>query len=163
MNETDPHQLVPDHLPTPFTAAEIRAACPPGRELRYRLERAGQDQVVRVTRYVSTDVNGAEQESWHESPQGVRLTDPERERSTWLELQTHASFPASTTQCDEETIEIPAGRFGCRRYTRVDENGTWRFWFARQLPGQPVRFEQQVADEVVFSATLLENVFPLAT
>jgi len=156
--DSDPHQLFPDHLPTPYTAAEIRDACPSGRTLRYRLERAGEAPVVRVTRYLSVDAAGADQESWLESLDGRRLAEPERERSTWLELQAHASFPTATTERVEEPIDTPSGRFVCLRYTRVDAKGTWRFWFARELPGQPVRFDQRADGEVVFSATLLENV-----
>jgi len=110
-----------------------------------------------MTRYVSVDADGAVQESWQESADGDRLCEPEGERSTWLELQHHASFPAATATCDDDVIDIPAGRFVCLRYTRVDDKVTWRFWFARELPGQPVRFEQQVAEEIVFSATLLAN------
>ena len=160
MTDEDPHRLSPDHLPTPFTAAEIRAACPAGRTLRYRIARAGQDVIVRVTRYVSSDADGAVRESWDESVDGRRLTSPERDRSSWQSLQRHASFPAVTTERAEEEIGVPAGRFVCVRYTRIDERGTWRFWFARDLPGQPVRFEQRVSDDMAFSATLIENVTP---
>jgi hypothetical protein len=154
----DPHQLHPDHLPTPFTADEIRVACQPGRTLRFRIERAGEEPVVRVSRYVSADAEGAVQESWAESIEGLPLAEPEPERSTWLELQEHASFPTATTSLAEEELSIPAGRFDCLRYTREDSDSTWRFWFARNLPGQPIRFEHQVGDSIAFSATLLENV-----
>jgi hypothetical protein len=153
----DPHLLHADHLPTPFTADEIRAACPAGRFLRFRVERAGEATVIRVSHYVSNDLEGTVQESWAETPRGRRLGSPERERSTWLELQAHASFPAETTDRTEETIEIPAGRFACLRYTRKDPDGTWRFWFALDLPGQPVRYEHEADGAVVSSVTLLEN------
>ena len=154
---SDPHQLAPDHLPTPFTAEEIRLGCPPGRTLRYAHERGGQPTVIRVTRYVTGDADGCVQESWQESAEGTRLNAPERSSSTWRELQQHASFEAATTTRDEDEIDLPAGSFQCLRYTRVDNRGTWRFWFARNLPGSPVRFEQEVANEIVFKATLLEN------
>jgi hypothetical protein len=153
----DPHQLSADDLPTPFSAAEIRDGCPPGRALRFRMERAGQDPVVRISRYVETDTDGAVQETWTEDREGRRLSDPERERSTWLELQEHASFPRATTVRTEEELEIPAGRFGCLRYTRTDPDAIWRFWFARDLPGQPVRYEREASGQIVFSATLIEN------
>jgi hypothetical protein len=154
---SDPHQLAPDHLPTPFTAAEIREGCPPGRTLRIRIERAGEDPVIRVVRYVEIDADGAVQESWAERLDGSRLSDPERERSTWLELQEHASFPVASTERIEEELTIPAGRFACLRYTRTDPDAIWRFWFARDLPGQPVRFEREADGQIVFSATLIEN------
>ncbi len=156
--DADPHQLYPDHLPTPFTAAEIRDASGAGRTLRFRIERSGSDPVTRVTRFVGGDAEIAEQESWLESPRGAALGEPERSRSTWLELQEHASFPAGRTIRVEEELTIPAGTFACFRYDRTDDDATWRFWFARDLPGHPVRFEQTVDGQVVFSSTLLENV-----
>ena len=154
----DPHQLSPDDWPTPFTAAEIRDGCPPGRTLRFRIERAGEDPVVRVSRYVETDPEGAVQESWAEDLGGRRLSEPERERSTWLELQEHASFPRASTERTAEDLEIPAGRFACLRYTRTDPDATWRFWFARDLPGQPVRYERDVNGLILISVTMIENL-----
>ncbi len=155
---TDPHQLRPDHLPTPFTADEIRVGCPPGRTVRSLVIRAGSEPCVRVTRFVSGDANGAEQESWTESPDGVRLTEPERGRSTWLEFQEHASMPAASTEIAEEEIDIPAGRFACLRYTRRDGDSVSTFWFARSAPGMPLKFEERAGGALVFSSTAIENV-----
>ena len=154
----DPHQLHPDHLPTPFTAAEIRAGCPPGRTLRFRIERAGEEPVIRVSRYMEVDAEGAVQESWAEDLDGQRRSETERERSTWLELEEHASFPRSITERVEDELSIPAGRFACLRYTRTDPDAVWRFWFARELPGQPVRYEREASGSIVFSATLIDNI-----
>src|SRR6266487_4892550 len=127
----DPHQLRPDHLPTPFTADEIRLGCPPGRTVRSLVVRPGADQYVHVTRFISGDPEGAEQESWDETRDGIRLTEPERNRSTWLEFQEHASMPTATTHIEAVDIEIPAGQFACLRYTRVDGDSVSTFWFAR--------------------------------
>jgi hypothetical protein len=88
---------------------------------------------------------------------GTRLGGPERSRSSWLELQEHASFPAASTRRTEEELRIPAGTFPCLRYDRTEDDGTWRFWFAPQLPGQPVRFEHELDGVIVFSSTLLDN------
>jgi hypothetical protein len=154
----DPHRLRPDHLPTPFTADEIRVGCPPGRTLRSLVIRPGSEPYVHVTRFVSGDADGAEQESWTETPGGVRLTDPERNRSTWLEFQEHASMPAASTQIAEEEIDIPAGRFACLRYTRVDGDTVSTFWFATSAPGMPLRFEARVRGEATFSSTAIENL-----
>jgi hypothetical protein len=155
---TDPHQLRPDHLPTPFTADEIRVGCPPGRTVRSLVIRAGSEPHVRVTRFVSGDADGAEHESWTESPDGVRLTEPERGRSTWLEFQEHASMPAASTEIAEEEIDIPAGRFACLRYTRRDGDSVSTFWFARSAPGMPLKFEERAGGALVFSSTAIENV-----
>jgi len=118
--------------------------------------RSGAEPVVRVTKFVSGDADGGVHESWTETPSGERLTEPERGHSTWLELQEHASMPADRTRIDEETFEIPAGRFEGWRYTRTDDDGVHVFWFARSAPGMPLRYEVQAGDEVVFSSTVVE-------
>src|SRR5829696_8927104 len=98
----DPHVLRPDHLPTPFTADEIRLFCRPGRTVRALVIRPGNDPFVNVTRFVSADAEGADTDHWTEAPDGQRMSEPERHRSTWLEFQGHASMPADATRNSEE-------------------------------------------------------------
>jgi hypothetical protein len=156
---TDPHQLRPGHLPTPFSADEIRVGCPPGRTVRALIEEAGLEPYVQVTRFVSGDAEGADQEFWREAPDGARLTEPGRRRSTWLDLQGHASMPAATTTITEEDIDIPAGHFACLRYTRREDDGSIAtFWFARSAPGMPLKFEERRGADLVYSSTALENI-----
>jgi hypothetical protein len=153
----DPHQLQLDHRATPFTADEIRIGCPPGRTVRSLVVEAGSEPYVQVARFVSGNAEGAEQESWTETPDGVRLTEPRRRGSTWLDLQGHASMPAATTQIVEEEIEIPAGRYACLRYTRRDGDALSTFWFAKTAPGMPLKFDERVNGELVYSSTALED------
>jgi hypothetical protein len=155
---SDPRRLHPDHLPTPFTADEIRAGCPPGRTVRALVVEAGREPYVQITRFVSGDAEGAEQESWTETPDGARLSEPTRRRTAWLGFQGHASMPAATTDIAEEVIDIPAGRFDCLRYTRRDGDTVNTFWFARSAPGMPLKFEEREAGELVYSSTVLENI-----
>jgi hypothetical protein len=157
----DAHQLRPDHLPTPFSAAEIRVGCPPGRTVRALVVRPGQPPYVRITRFGLGDSEGADRETWTETPDGTRLTEPEHDRSTWLEFQEHASMPIATTVIDEEEIEIPAGRFDCLRYISREDDDVSTFWFARSAPGMPLKFESRTPDgELRFSSTAIENVMP---
>jgi len=158
MMAADPHLLHPDHRPTPFTADEIRAGCRPGRTIRMLVIQPGEAPVVRVTRFASADAAGAEQDLWQETLDGARLTATERRRSTWLDFQGHASFPADTTEIDEEEIDIPAGRFECLRYTNRDGGAVRTFWFARSAPGMPLRFEEREDGILVYSSTAVENV-----
>jgi hypothetical protein len=148
------------HLPTPFIAAEIREGCPPGRTVRTLVVEAGAEPVVRVIRFVSSDADGADRESWTETPDGRPLTEPEHGHATWLELQEHASMPADATRIAVETIDIPASRYDCLRYTRVDGDTIDTFWFAKMAPGMPLRFEQRIGGELVFSSTAIEDVRP---
>ena len=157
MTTGDPRRLHPGDLPTPFTADEIRDGCRPGRELRMRIERAGQDPIIRVVRYLVGDETTAIQETWEESVDGVTLREPEVHREMWLDLQDHASFPADSTVVADETIEIPAGTFACLRYTQTVDDGTRTFWFAKDLPGQPVHWVIRAGGEAVVTVTLLEN------
>ena len=157
----DPHQMRPDHLPTPFTADEIRVGCPPGRTIRALIIQAGTAPYVRVTRFLAGDGEGADRESWTETPEGVRLTEMERDHSTWLEFQGHASMPVATTDIAEEVIHIPAGRYDCLRYTRRDDDHSVdTFWFAKSAPGMPLRFESRVSGELAFSSTAIANEMP---
>ncbi|MEA2608849.1 MAG: hypothetical protein QOJ75_1092 [Chloroflexota bacterium] len=155
---TDRHRLRPDHLPTPFSADEIRAGCQPGRSIRSLVIEAGREPFIHVTRFVSADADGAERETWDEALDGSRLAEPARQRSTWLDFQGHASFPAATTEVTEETIQIPAGRFDCLRYLNRDGSSVRTFWFARSAPGMPLRFEESLDGELVYSSTAVENV-----
>ena len=155
---SDPHRLRADHLPTPFTADEIRDASRPGRTVRSLVVSAGAEPHVRVMRVVSSDADGGERDFWTETPDRRPLSDPEREQSTWLELQAHASMPADITRIHEETIVIPAGRYDCLRYTRADGEMVDTFWFAKSAPGAPVRFEKRRGGELVFSSTAIEDL-----
>lgn len=156
----DPHVLDPEHHPTPFSADEIRNGCPAGRTIRMRIERAGAEPVVRVTRFTTTDAEGADQEAWMETPEGERVGDVERRRSTWLDFQGHASMPIAETIIGEETIEIPAGVFDCLVYTRTEGDEISTFWFAKSAPGMPLKYESRVNDELVFSSVALSNEVP---
>jgi hypothetical protein len=156
----DPRRLRPDHHPTPFTAAEIRDAFEVGREVRTLTVRAGAEPYVLVRRNLSADHEAGVYEVWTESPDGVRLSEPEEGRSGWLELQGHASMPADVTTIDPVEIELPMGRYEGLRYTRVTGDKVDTFWFALSLPGAPVRIEFRVADEVVFTSTTIAEGRP---
>lgn len=154
----DPHRLRPDHLPTPFSAAEIRDATRPGHTLRLRLEQAGEEPVLRVTRFVETDEEGAVQESQRFTLAGEPLdAAPMRRRSGWLDFQGHASFPAATTSRVEEPIDLEFGRFDGLHYIAVDGGRVGHYWFALALPGMPVRTEDWEDGELRFAMTMIEH------
>jgi hypothetical protein len=155
---SDPRRLRPDHLPTPFSADEIRAGCQPGRTVRSLVIEPGKDPVIGVTRFVAADPEGGEQETWRETLEGQPLSEPVRRRSTWLELQEHASFPAATTERLEGEMDIPAGRFACLRYSHREGDQVRTFWFARSAPGMPLRFEEREGETIVYSSTAIENI-----
>lgn len=154
----DPYRLRPNHLPTPFSAAEIRDATRPGKTLRLRLEAAGEEPILRVTRFVETDEEGALQESQRFTLGGEPLdAEPIRRRSSWLDFQSHASFPASTTTRTDETIDLAFGRFEGLHYVTVDGDRIEHYWFALALPGMPVRTEDWEGGELRSARTMIEH------
>lgn len=151
----DPRVLAPGHAPTPFTAAEIRAASRPGRTLRSLVETPDQPGHLRVNRYLACDEEGAELELTVLSLTGEQLQEPDRGRVTWLELQGHASFPEEATTVVPERITTALGELDCLRYAVRHEDDEDVFWFATALPGMPVRREHRVAGRLVQTAMLV--------
>jgi hypothetical protein len=153
----DPHVLQPDHAPTPFTASEIRDGCPEGRTIGLLIEAAGAPPHRRTNRFVECDEEGAVVERTRFDMDGRPLGPPERARSTWLEMQGHASTPADRTTIDPSVLESPMGPLDCLRYTVVDGEEVETLWFARSLPGMPVRTESRRAGELVLTVTMTSD------
>src|SRR6185503_2727836 len=131
-----------------------------GRIVRSVMHRPGADDVVRVTRHLGAEETGGTYEVWTESPDGTRLSEPEEGRSTWLELQRHASMPMDATTIEPVTIDVPMGRFDGVRYTRTDGDTVDTFWFALSLPGAPVRIESRAGGDLVFSSIAISEERP---
>lgn len=157
---SDPHVLGPGLLPTPFTADEIRQGCPDGRLIRLRIEADGQLVGFRTNRFSAGDADGATLESQRFAADGTETGPPEADRVTWRQLQAHAAFPAASTTRLAETIETPLGMNECLRYTRVDGDEVSTFWFARALPGMPIRFESEAGGRVTSRVTMIESSMP---
>ncbi len=143
---TDPRMLRPDHAPTPFTAEEIRRGCPTGRTVTARTEAAGEPDRVDTTVFAETDEQGALLES-----------NGQEHRVTWLELQSHASFPAELTTITEEMIQIPLGRMECLSYRVVKDETVSTFWFAKDRPGMPVLFMTETNGAVLSTTFVIED------
>jgi hypothetical protein len=149
---TDPRVLGPDLAPTPFTAEEIRAACPAGRTIGLLVEAAGEAPSLRFTRFITSDESGTTMER---GP--LAGGDVTRVQVTWGELQAHAAFPSAATTVVEESIELPLGELECLRYTVKDGDGEDVFWFATALPGMPVRSSRLENGRVVTTTTMISN------
>lgn len=157
---SDPHVLGPDLAPTPFTANDIRAASPVGRTIRTLVERVGAEPYIRVHRYVSVDDEGAWLESARFTTDGAALDDPETGRSTWADLQAHAAFPVEETTIRPELIETPIGPLDCLRYTVTDGSTVQTFWFARAIPGMPIRYSTEEGGRTTMTVTVIANEVP---
>jgi hypothetical protein len=86
----------------------------------------------------------------------VERGDPER--VGWDRLQAHASYPRGAVAITAESVTIHAGEFACLLSVVTEDESVSRYWFARDLPGMPVKVETRVDDVVVFTMTMLENV-----
>jgi hypothetical protein len=142
------NRLQPDHLPTPYSAADIRAGCPFGRTIHIQSE-AGGELTFRRIRFVEIDTDGAVQEFQSTDREGRPIGEPTRRRSSWLDLQRHASQPASATVIDEIDLELPFGTEACWRYTVSTPEGSATFWFAKGRAGMPVQVEELEGGELV--------------
>lgn len=154
----DPRRLKPGDAPTPYTADEIRKACPEGRTDVFRVEDFGPVK-LKTQKFGAGDEEGTTIEIAITKEDGTPLGSKTM-TATWKELQSHASFPEKDTKITEETIEVPAGKFECWLYTvqkREGDAATIRMYFAKKLPGPPVKMTSEELGKTVFTMVLLEH------
>lgn len=156
----NPRVLAPGRAPTPFTADEIRVGCPAGRTIRLRVDVVGETSFHRVSRFVECDESGATLERSRLSLGGSPLAEPEVDRVTWQDLQAHASFSADDTTIESERIETAIGELDCLRYTVRDGAIEEVFWFAKGLPGMPVKCLTRTNGQVVTTVSVVDHTLP---
>ncbi len=157
----DGNRTQEDHAPTPFSAEEIRRACPQGRWNLFETAHPGKPRSYQLTTFTKVDEDGAELEAVNVDEEGERIGEVYRKSATWIELQGHASFPASATEIFVDECETPAGIRDCWLYVvRSREEGKeviQRFWFARLKPGPPIHVERIEDGVLVAEMTLLDT------
>jgi hypothetical protein len=151
------HRLRPDHLPTPFSAAQIRDGCPAGRTIRLREENVGEPPTFRRIVFTEGDAETSVQELQATDADGTPLGQPSLGRSTWLDLQRHASQPADATTVREVRLELPFGELDCWLYTVQAPDAELRFWFAKELPGMPAQVEEWVDGSLAGRTVMVAN------
>jgi len=161
----DPRRLKPGDAPTPYTADEIRKACPEGRTDVFRIE-AMAGVTIMTMKFGKCDENGAEIETTVAKEDGAALGSRTR-TATWKELQEHGSFPEKETTITEETVEVPGGKFDCLLYTVVQKmegagTATVRMYFPKDRAGPPVKTTRESEGKVISSMTLLKHSAPAA-
>ncbi|MEZ0580431.1 hypothetical protein [Nocardioides sp. MH1] len=153
----DPHVLEPGHAPTPFTADEIRDATVAGKEMWRHVDEDEEEPYLRVSRYLDCDPEGATMERAMHALDGTMIGETESARVGWLDLQRHASFPADDTTIDDDIVTTALGEHECLRYTVVVGEAIYVFWFAKDLPGMPVRQEVRQGGKVVATVTAVDG------
>jgi hypothetical protein len=154
------HRLQPDHLPTPFSAAQIREGCPAGRTIRIREEAPGQAPTFRRIRFLTTDEETAVQEFQATDEDGQPIGEATLRDSTWLDLQRHASQPAESTTVEEVALTLPFGEVDCWLYEARVPAGELRFWFAKGLPGMPVQVEEWIDGSLAGRSVMIASDQP---
>lgn len=152
---------VDPYAPMPFTAEEIRAACPVARIVTFRMEMPGKPPMVHVMKFVAADAQGADIESVDRDEKGKDLGPAEKQHATWEELQKHAQFPRAMTKIEDGVADTPAGKFTTRVYIVKDGDKTTTYHFLMDRPGPPVLFYTEQNGERIRSSTLLPNAEPL--
>lgn len=157
MTGHDPRVLGDGTAPTPFTADEIRRGCPPGRTIVVATERPGEATTRREIRFAAGDADVATQRITALEGDGRPTDEAETRTSSWNELQAHASFPAAATTIEDEVIDTELGPLECWRYEVRDGDADDTFWFAKTLPGMPVRFTRHERGRLVRMTTVTAN------
>lgn len=153
-------EATPELATPPFTAEQIRDATKVGRTYRFVMHQGEQDLNVTV-RFTEVTPEGATIERSVVDAGGNTL-DQGKEQTTWAQLVDHAAFPANATEITETAVEVPAGKFDALLYTITTEQEGNRvvshMYFAKSLPGAPVKAAVTVGDQPMFSMELVEHV-----
>ena len=148
---------------TPFTAAQIQAATRPGRTYTWAVERADGPPLRRVIRFTAVDAERATFVAETADADGKNTKADAPEQATWEELRQHAEFPRLFVKVTEERLTVPAGSYDCLVYTvtattREGTSEVLTFWFARELPGPPVKLTVMKDGKLARSQVLTSHV-----
>ena len=106
---------------------------------------------------MEVDADGATQEFQSTDAEGRPIGEPTLRHSTWLDLQHHASQPASATRIDEVDLPLPFGMEPCWRYTVRNGDERVAFWFSKGRPGMPVQVEERLSGELVTRSVVIAD------
>ena len=151
----------PAILRRPFTADQIRDKWVVGLTLKIRFGSPQAESIQRWT-VISADAEGADIEYANLDGEGQVMGEVRVERSTWVELRDHATFPAVGSSREQVTRETALGELIGWLYTVSNsENGTVsEFFFVEEFPGAPVTMRVLDGEDVVSEMEQLERRRP---
>jgi hypothetical protein len=151
----------PTILRRPFTAEQIRDEMVLGFEARVRMWTPGGEEVTRW-RVVEADPQSVGIEYVNLDGDGQPIGEPQVQRSDWVELRNHASFPADRATRVRAARQTALGNLYGWLYTVRDEKaGTvTEYFFADSLPGAPVHMRIISGTDVVMEMAQLERDRP---
>jgi hypothetical protein len=148
-------------LEQPFTAEQIRDEWVTGFSLVMRRSTPGEVRLERWT-VLQADAEGCQIEFAALADDGAVSGEPVVQRSTWLELRDHASFPSPGASRERTTRETALGALEGWLY-RVPEEGSEavsEFFFVPGLPGAPVQMRTIEGGQTVFELEQIERSRP---
>lgn len=148
-------------LERPFTAEQIRDEWMPGFRLVMRRSTPGETRLERWT-VLTADAEGVEIEFAAIAEDGAVSGEPVVQRSTWLELRDHASFPAAGASREWTRRDTALGALEGWLY-RIPEEGpeaVSEFFFVPALPGAPVQMKSFQGEQVVLELEQVERSRP---
>lgn len=151
------------HVAPPFSADELRAGIPVGTEMRFRVESAGAPTVIQHWVFTDADATGCTIASRVLAEDGTLIKDEGSGTATWAELESHAHFPAATTNRTDSSVDVPAGHFDTWMFVVRPEDPdapVRQYQFARELPGPPVWMEVTKGGSLVTRMVLLSRKQP---
>lgn len=150
--------------PPPFTAEQIRAATPDGRRYVFDLMLMEFGKLRREIVFRDPTETTVRIESKSLSAPG-KPAKAETSTTSWAELVSHAAYPAAATTIEDTEVTVPAGTFAAKLYT-IREDGkdglpkVTQAWFAKALPGAPVKHVIQLGNRTDRVMLLLEHSVP---
>ena len=144
----------------------IRDATPAGSVYLFETTDAAGNKALQHIEFADVDAEGCAIVVRPMTADREPIDPPIRNRSTWQQLKGHASYPAVSTKITETQVVVPAGTFDAWLYTvSSDEDGhssVTRAYFAKKLPGAPVKHEVERDGKLVSRSVLIEHHAPTA-
>jgi hypothetical protein len=153
------NRMGPGRAPTPFSAEQIRGAFPDGTWVRLAIETPDEPKTFMVFRFSAGDREGATVTTTLLDVAEAPVAPHTSGRSTWRELQSHASFPEGEVRITPATFDTFRGPLDGWLYevTQAAEGRltVTRYAFARELPGPPVLLEATIDGKLVRRLTMV--------
>lgn len=143
-----------EHAEPPFSASDIRDATSGGRRYTWRTIFHG-ETTFRSVVLLDVDDRGFVMRSALAIDEEIHLTE---EPITWETFAAQAYFPIDGTEISAAWVDLPAGAFDAMVYEVEHPIGTVKtYWFARDLPGSPVRLEHREHGELIRTMELVDH------
>ena len=109
---------------------------------------------LQVSEYLTVDELGASFRTLQGLPEELKIT--RQVINTWGEIAAFSSYPLEGTTIEKTTVEVPAGTFDAILYTTHTGAGqpVIQAWFAKDMPGPPVKAVHHKLGEQFFSLKL---------